>query len=150
MSGAHRLTDRDLNVPFVDKDQLVENATPFMLSEYSERTSTYEGNTRQESVFTIYLIEGPERGYDQLLTFSVTAPRQRLGKQLAKRSPLGPVTLIKVKKTKEGKKLANPRFEFVPVEDEKIIAKADKLVVELRNGAIRSANDEAEDDDVPF
>lgn len=150
MSGGHRLTDRDLNVPFVDKEQLVESGAPFMLSEYSERNSTYEGNQRQESVFTIYLIDGPERGYDQLLTFSVTAPRQRLGKMLAKKSPLGPVTLVKVRKNKEGKKLANPRFEFVPVEDEKVIAKADELVKALRTGAITAANEEAEDDDVPF
>lgn len=146
---SHRLTDRDLNVPFVDKDQLVENAAPFMLSEYSERTSNYEGNVRQESVFTIFLIEGNERGYDQLLTFSVTAPRQRLGKMLAKKSPLGPVTLVKVKKNKEGKKLKNERFEFVPVTDEKVIAKADRLVVELRNGAISAASDE-DDGDEPF
>lgn len=146
---SNRLTDRDLNIPFVDKDGLVDAAAPFMLSEYAERTSNYEGNARQESVFTIYLIEGQERGYDQLLTFSVTAPRARLGNMLRKKSPLGPVVLVKVKKNKDGKKLANPRFEFVPVNDPKVIALADKLVIELRNGAITGANDGPDDDEPP-
>lgn len=150
MSGKHSLNDNDLNIPFANKERLAEHGTPFMLRAYAERTTKFKGEDKEESVFTIFLVDGPERGYDQLLTFTATAARRRLGQMLSKRSPRGPVTIVLVTKNKEGKKLANPRYEFVPVTDNKTIAQADALVEQLERGALVLDDEEEEADDLPF
>ncbi len=150
MADRNRLTERDLQATFADKEALVAKRVPFMLSDYTERESTYEGKPRKESVFTIYVVTGPEAGYDQLLTLTVTAARQRVGKLIRQRAPRGPVTLEKQTKDKNGKKRANPLFVFSIVEDAKIVKAADVLVEKLAKEGLDTSSDDAGDDDVPF
>lgn len=150
MSERSRLSDRDLQATFADKDVLVEKKLPFMISDYSERTGSYEGKPRQESVFTIFLITGPEAGYDQLLTVTVTAARQRVGKLIKQFAPRGPVILQKLTKDKDGKKRANPVFVFVPVTDAKVIKAADALVAKLASEGLDTSGADADESDLPF
>lgn len=149
MADSNRLTERDLQATFADKDALVEKKTPFMISEYGERDGTYEGKPRRESVFTIFVLAGPDAGYDQLVTLTVTAARQRVGKLIRQRAPRGPVTLEKQTKDKNGKKRANPVFVFKVVDDKKVIAAADALVAKLGAEGLDTTSDDAADD-LPF
>lgn len=125
-----QLNDSDLNVPFIEKKQLAENATPFLIISYDERTSMYQNKQRQESVFTVALVEGPDAGYEQLLTLGVTAPRQRLGALIKRTGMRGPVRLEERSHNTKGEAYANPTYVFVPVEDPKVIAATEKLVAQ--------------------
>lgn len=146
MSGSARLTDRDLQATFIDKDALVESKGAFMITDYSERDSEYKKKLRRESVFTIFLIDGPDAGYEQLLTLGVTAPRQRVGRLVKQRAPRGPIMLEKQTKDKEGKDRDNPLYVFVPVTDQAVIARADKLAEKIATEGL----DTGDDDDTPF
>lgn len=132
--GKYSLTDRDLNVPFIDKDQLVENATPFVILGYDERTNTYQNKPRVESVFTIALVEGPDAGYEQLLTLGVTSARQRLGDTIKRKGPRGPIQLGKESESSTGKAYANPTYVFTPVEDAKLEKLAERIISDFLAG----------------
>lgn len=147
MGQQNRVSERELNVPFADKEELVKAKATFNVCEYDERDSKFQGEARTESVFTIYLLYGKEAGYEQLITMAVTNSRRRLGKIVRRAGWAGPFTLEKLTKSaKTGKKLANPIFIFVPVKDAKVIAASDAMAERLKSEGIdRGTTDDDED-----